>query len=96
MADLERKVEKLDERVTSLEIQFSALMAKVDKTIDEIHDIRQEMRDRDNQRAEDIREIRHGQTRPQFIINGNGSYWHNGRHCNYFPTQKLMGDDSND
>ena len=58
MADLERKVEKLDERVTSLEIQFSALMAKVDKTIDEIHDIRQEMRDRDNQRAEDIREIR--------------------------------------
>ena len=58
MADLEARVDKLDERVTSLEIQFSALMVKVDTTINEMRDMRQEMRDRDAQRAADIREIR--------------------------------------
>lgn len=61
MADLETRVEKLDDRVTSLEIQFSALMTKVDTTINELHDMRKEMRDRDNQRAEDIRELRQKQ-----------------------------------
>ena len=51
MTEQEIKVEKLDERVTSLERQVSNTMTKVDMLVSE-------MRDRDNQRAEDIREIR--------------------------------------
>ena len=51
MSDIETKVDKLDERVSSLERQVSTTMAKVDTIIGE-------MRDRDNQRVEDMREIR--------------------------------------
>ena len=51
MANLEIKVEKLDERVTSLERQVSNTMIKVDMLV-------AEMRDRDNQRAKEIMEMR--------------------------------------
>ena len=51
MAGLKTRVDKLDERVTSLERQVSNTMTKVDMLVEE-------MRDRDNQRAADIREIR--------------------------------------
>ena len=58
MADLERKVEKLDERVTNLEQRVAETTANVNSLIREFQDFKTEMRDRDNQRAEDIREIR--------------------------------------
>lgn len=45
------RVNRLDERVGRLEQQVATVTAKVDTFIGE-------MRDRDNQRAEDIREIR--------------------------------------
>lgn len=51
MSDIETKVDKLDERVSSLERQVSTTMAKVDTIIGE-------MRDRDNQRAAEIMEMR--------------------------------------
>ena len=47
----DRRVNRLDERVGRLEQQVATVTAKVDTFIGE-------MRDRDNQRAEDIREIR--------------------------------------
>lgn len=47
----DRRVNRLDERVGQLEQQVAAVTAKVDTFVSE-------MRDRDNQRAEDIREIR--------------------------------------
>lgn len=58
MADLETKVEKLDERVTKVEGQVSELTANVKSLIRELKDFKDEMRERDNQRVEDIREIR--------------------------------------
>lgn len=51
MADLENRVDKLDERVSSLERQVSNTMTKVDMLIGE-------MRERDNQRVAEIIEIR--------------------------------------
>ena len=47
----DRRVNRLDERVGRLEQQVATVTAKVDTFIGE-------MRDRDNQRAQDIREIR--------------------------------------
>ena len=58
MADLETRVDKLDERVTSLERQVSETTANVNGLIRALQDFKDEMRGRDNQRAEDIREIR--------------------------------------
>ena len=58
MADLETKVEKLDERVTKVEGQVSELTANVKSLIRELKDFKDEMRERDNQRVTDIREIR--------------------------------------
>ncbi|MBR6711412.1 MAG: hypothetical protein IKI76_00230 [Selenomonadaceae bacterium] len=47
----DRRVNRLDERVGRLEQQVATVTAKVDTFIGE-------MRDRDNQQAQDIREIR--------------------------------------
>ena len=47
----DRRVNRLDERIGRLEQQVATVTAKVDTFIGE-------MRDRDNQRAQDIREIR--------------------------------------
>ena len=58
MADLETKVDKLDERVTRVEGQVSELTANVNSLIRELKDFKDEMRGRDKQRVEDIREIR--------------------------------------
>ena len=77
MADLETRVDKLDERVTSLERQVSNTMTKVDAIIDEMHDMRQEMRDRDNQRATDIREIRASVSTIQNRIDDMGKHVRN-------------------
>ncbi len=58
MADLETKVDKIDERVTKVEGQVSELTANVNSLIRELKDFKDEMRERDNQRVTDIREIR--------------------------------------
>ena len=58
MADIENKVDKLEERVSSLERQVSETTINVNGLIRALKDFKDEMRDRDNQRAEDIREIR--------------------------------------
>lgn len=58
MADLENRVDKLEDRVTSLERQVSETTINVNGLIRALQDFKEEMRDRDNQRAEDIREIR--------------------------------------
>ena len=58
MPDLETKVDKLDERVTKVENQVSELTANVNSLIRELKDFKDEMRERDSQRVEDMREIR--------------------------------------
>ena len=63
MATTEEKVDKLEIKFATLEQQFAATMAKVDMVVGE-------MRDRDNQRAQDIREIRAS-------IDGMGKQIHN-------------------
>lgn len=54
----EEKVERLEERYSDLHTVVNVLAAKVDNLADELHDFKNEMRDRDSRRAEDIREIR--------------------------------------
>lgn len=54
MATTEEQVDKLETRFTTLEQQFATTMAKVDMLV-------QEMRDRDNQRAAEIIELRQKQ-----------------------------------
>lgn len=58
MTDLEIKVDRLDDRVSSLEQRVTETTANVNSLIRELKDFKTEIRDRDNQRAEDIREIR--------------------------------------
>lgn len=58
MADLETRVDKLEDRVSDLERQVSETTTNVNGLIRAMQDFKEEMRDRDNQRAEDIREIR--------------------------------------
>ena len=47
-----------NERLNRVENQVSELTANVNGLVRELKDFKDEMRDRDNQRAEDIREIR--------------------------------------
>jgi len=54
----EEKVERLEERYSDLHTVVNVLAAKVDNLADEMRDFKNEMRDRDSRRAEDIREIR--------------------------------------
>ena len=58
MTDLELKVDKLDERVSSLEQRVTETTANVNSLIRELKDFKDEMRDRDNQRAKEIMEMR--------------------------------------
>lgn len=58
MADLETKVDKLDERVTKLDERLTNLEQQVSNTMTKVDMLVDEMRDRDNQRVADIREIR--------------------------------------
>ena len=52
---------ELENRVNALEIKTITIEAKVDAFIQEMRDFKTEMRDRDNQRAAEIREIRQSQ-----------------------------------
>ena len=58
MADLETKVDKLDERVTKVENKVSELTANVNSLIRELKDFKDEMREQNKMRADEIREIR--------------------------------------
>ena len=58
MADLETRVDKLDERVTSLEQRVAETTANVNGLIRELKDFKDEMRQQNKMRAEEIREIR--------------------------------------
>lgn len=60
MADIETKVDKLDERVSSLERQVSETTANVNSLIRELKDFKDEMRQQNEMRLEEIREIRTG------------------------------------
>ena len=60
MADLETKVDKLDERVTSLELRVAETTANINGLIRELKDFKDEMRQQNKMRAEEIREIRAG------------------------------------
>ena len=57
MATTDERVDKLETRFLTPSEQFAATMAKVDTFIDEMRDFKTEMRDRDNQRAEDMRRL---------------------------------------
>ena len=60
MADIETKVDKLDERVSSLERQVSETTANVNSLIRELKDFKDEMRQQNEMRSEEMREIRTG------------------------------------
>jgi predicted RNase H-like nuclease (RuvC/YqgF family) len=60
MAGLETRVDKLDERVTSLEQRVAETTANVNGLIRELKDFKDEMRQQNKMRAEDVREIRAG------------------------------------
>ena len=77
MAGLKRKVEKLDERVTNLERQVSETTINVNGLIRALQDFKEEMRDRDNQRAADIREIRASISNMQNSLDGMGKHVRN-------------------
>ena len=58
MADLENRVDKLDERVVKVEVQVSETTANVNGLIRELKDFKDEMRQQNKMRADEIREIR--------------------------------------
>jgi len=58
MADLETRVDKLDERVSSLEQRVTETTANVNSLIRELKDFKDEMRQQNKMRVEEIREIR--------------------------------------
>ncbi len=60
MADFETRVDKLDERVSGLERQVSETTANVNSLIREMKDFKDEMRQQNQMRSEEIREIRTG------------------------------------
>ena len=60
MADIETRVDKLDERVSGLERQVSETTANVNSLIREMKDFKDEMRQQNQMRSEEIREIRTG------------------------------------
>ena len=58
MADLENRVDKLDERVVKVEVQVSETTANVNGLIRELKDFKDEIRQQNKMRADEIREIR--------------------------------------
>ena len=77
MADLEIKVDRLDERVSILEQCVTETTTNVNSLIRELKDFKLEMRDRDNQRAQDIREIRSSISNMQNNIDSMGKHVRN-------------------
>ena len=61
MATTDERVDKLETRFLTLEQRVSAVIAKLDTFIGEMRDFKIEMRDRDNQRAAEIVELRQRQ-----------------------------------
>lgn len=61
MATTDERVDKLETRFLTLEQRVSAVIAKLDTFIGEMRDFKTEMRDRDNQRAAEIVELRQKQ-----------------------------------
>ncbi|MBD3878407.1 MAG: hypothetical protein SR1Q5_01795 [Quinella sp. 1Q5] len=58
MTDLEMKVDRLDGRVSSLEQRVTETTTNVNNLIAELRDFKNEMRQQNQMRAEEIREIR--------------------------------------
>ena len=58
MTDIENKVDRLDERVTKVENHVSELTANLNNLIRELKDFKDEMRQQNQMRAEEIREMR--------------------------------------
>ena len=58
MANVEVRVDKLDEHVTKIDERLTNLEQQVSNVIVKVDMLVNEMRDRDNQRVEDMREIR--------------------------------------
>ena len=58
MTDLEIKVEKLDGRVSILEQRVTETTINLNNLIEELRDFKNEMRQQNQMRAEEIREIR--------------------------------------
>ena len=54
MADLESRVDKLEENQNRMKMDIDVWAARVDAFIQEMKDFKTEMRDRDNQRAAEI------------------------------------------
>lgn len=77
MADLETRVDKLDERVTNLEQRVTEVTVNMNSLIRELKDFKTEMRDRDNQRVQDIREIRASVSNIQNRIDDMGKHVRN-------------------
>ena len=77
MADLETRVDKLDERVTSLEQRVTETTANVNSLIRELKDFKDEMRQQNKMRAEEIREIRASVSGIQNRIDSMGKHVRN-------------------
>ena len=77
MADLETKVDKLDERVTNLEQRVTETTANVNSLIRELKDFKTEMRQQNQMRAEEIREIRTSVSNIQNRIDDMGRHVRN-------------------
>jgi len=54
MADLENRVDKLEDKVITLEQQISNVMTKVDMFVSEMRDFKVEMREQNKMRADEI------------------------------------------
>ena len=70
MNDQERINQDFDKRITTLETKFDSFLR-------EMTDFKNEMRDRDNQRAADIREIRASISNMQNSLDGMGKHVRN-------------------
>ena len=77
MAGLKTRVDKLDERVTRVENQVSELTVNVNALVRELKDFKDEMRQQNQMRADEIREIRSSVSNIQNRINDMGKYVRN-------------------
>ena len=77
MNDQDRINQDFDKRITNLERQVSETTINVNGLIRALQDFKEEMRDRDNQRAADIREIRASISNMQNSLDGMGKHVRN-------------------
>ena len=77
MAGMKRKVEKLDERITNLEQRVTETTANVNSLIREFKDFKDEMRQQNQMRNEDMREIRTSISNMQNRIEDMGKHVRN-------------------